>query len=247
MASRGRKSDEDREKHASARPPAHREWLEQGKALVQRVMHKSSQPLPIDEQAVAASAPGSRPRLPNARQRVERLLQEAGEHTAVAVETLERLRERFAADAHVLYALALLRRRRGETELAVKTAREAMQICFRQRHGVLAARLFDEVEADAYELGLRREQLVALGATLGTTSEWRLAVRALCSLVMKQPDDGQAIRELANIAERRLAAGDSPEQAWQIYAFLELVGTSESEQPQITQRLSQLAIQIDAG
>jgi len=137
-----------------------------------------------------------------------------------AIAGLERLRRDHAPDPVVLHALCLMHQRNGDTARAIEVAREAFPICFSRGLGFLAAEIFDVLQADAFALGLRRNELMALGGALSRTLYWRVGFRALGSVLMSDPGDDAAFFELLRMAEYQSNHLCNPAEALNIYGFL---------------------------
>lgn len=152
--------------------------------------------------------------------RVNEAQQSFAKDPLAAISSLEELRRDYAPDPLVLHALCLMHQRNGDVARAVEVAREAFPLCFRRGLGFLAAEIFDALEADAQSLGLGREELLALGGALGRTVYWRLAFRALASVLIAEPSNEQATVELLRMAEHQLNGMREPAEALQIFQFL---------------------------
>jgi hypothetical protein len=116
-----------------------------------------------------------------------------------------------------------MRQKTGDTARAIETAHEAFPLCFRHGLGFLAAEIFDALDADAHTLGLKREELLALGGALGRTVYWPVAFRALASVLVDDPTEEQAINDLLRIADQQLHQLREPAEAGRIYQFLATV------------------------
>ncbi|NJN64880.1 MAG: hypothetical protein HC882_08355 [Acidobacteria bacterium] len=146
---------------------------------------------------------------------------------AGAIASLEHLRASHQPSLVVLCALCSMHKRAGHSDRALEVAKEALPICFRTKQGFVAARILEDVDADAHALGFDREQLIALGGALAETAEWRVGFRALASWLMKEPDDTRVAQLLLRLVDRLLAHGYAQDEAWSIARFLSVVAADE--------------------
>ena len=145
--------------------------------------------------------------------------------------------DRTSYDPLVLFELVRTLRRLGHAEAALEIAREALPLCFRQRKGMLAARLLEEMDADAHALGFARDELVAMGAALASTEQWETAFQALAACLMKNPDDDKVTEALLRMADRHLAHARNPEEGWKIAQFLDVVVSDPRLHERVEERL----------
>lgn len=210
---------------ATTRPPSEESWNEDAPTapaarrfrLEEGVVREVERAEPIE------------PRLPvliDVESHVREAEERFAEDPVAALADLERLRDTHQPSPELLRALCLLYKRSGMTTHAIDAAREALPLCFRERQGILAARILEEIDADAHALGFDREQLVAIGGALAETSEWRVAFRALASWLMKEPDDDRVAAIILRLVDRLLDASQAGEDAWRMATFVSVVAES---------------------
>ncbi len=229
----------------SGRPPGRREWPAgdgSGSARVRTAPRRAARYRLKDGEAARVdgmTGEGSpfRPQLSDPEAAVREVLAASEGDPRRAVERLEALRAEFAPDAHLLSTLCRLLKRCGQTARTVEVGREAIEACFRQRQGLLAAQLLSEIDADAHALGVDRDRLVALGATLVRTGEWPVAFRALASSLMASPSDEAVARTLLALVDRLLERREAAEEAWRIAEFVAVVADCPQLQAEIASRV----------
>jgi hypothetical protein len=153
------------------------------------------------------------------------------------LEELQALRDTFAPDPLVLFELVRTLRRLGHGEAALEIAREALPLCFRHKQGMLAARLLEEMDADAHALGFGRDELIAMGAALAPTEQWETAFQALAACLMKNPEDVKVTEALLRMADRHLANARNPEEGWKVAQFLSVVVSDPRLLERVDERL----------
>ncbi len=204
--------------------------------LRRRLFPARSEPAPPP--ASPAAGAGRRPALDDAPGKAAAARRRADDDPHAAITVLESYRAQYAPDAHVLHALCLAYQRAGRSEQAIAIAHEAIPLCFRRGQGLLAAELFEALEGDADALGLGRAELLALGGALSHTAHWSLGFRALASVLMRQPGDGEAQRELVRMAEFLDGQAGLAAEAAKVYQFLLVVTDDEERQGEIERRLA---------
>ncbi len=203
--------------------------------LRRRLFPARSEPAPP---AAVATGTGRRPALDDAAGKAAAARRRAEDDPHAAITVLEAYRTQYAPDPHVLHALCLAYQRAGRSEQAIAVAHEAIPLCFRRGQGLMAAELFESLEGDADALGLGRAELLALGGALSRTPHWNLGFRALASVLMRQPGDENARRELLRTAEFLEGQAGLAAEAAKVYQFLLVLTEDEERAGEIERRLA---------
>jgi hypothetical protein len=162
-----------------------------------------------------------KPPLMNAKQHVDEILARFSQDPPSAISALEDLRDSYAVDSQVMGGLCICRSRIGETEEALRLAREALPLAFERGHSHLTAEIFKELRAHVGKLGLNREQVLTIAAASASRDDLTTAGEAYSIILCKDACDTRAIKGLLEIAERLLREKDNPSVALKVYRFLE--------------------------
>jgi hypothetical protein len=183
----------------------------------------TAEPLPqlvVEAPVVAAVSQPKQPPLMNAKQRVEQVMESAGQDPAGALAALIDLRANYAPVAQVVGALAICRHRSGDVDEAVPLANEALQLAFERGHSHLAAEIFKEFKPHVARLNLNREQILTVATAAATKGDLSTAGEAYSMILVKDASEMRAVQGLLQVAERILREKDAPAVAIKVYHFL---------------------------
>jgi hypothetical protein len=181
------------------------------------------------------------PRLEHADDLAEAARRRAESEPGAALRDLEGLCDSYAPEPAILHALCMLYHRAGRPADALRVARQAIPLCFKRGRGLLAAEIFESMEGDAAALGFGRDELLAIGGALGRTTYWPLGFRALASVLMRDPADADAVRDLVRIADHLDRSAKLPDEAARILQFLLVVAEDTGRHADWQAKLSRLA------
>jgi hypothetical protein len=176
-------------------------------------------PASVAKQALAgASAQGQV--LADAKQKVEAAMNRFATDPAGAIASLEQLDRSFAAHPLVQQALAICLFRSGETDRAVTVGKTAIPFCMERGHVNIAAQILRELKARLGDLGLNREQLLALAGSLVHQEDWAAAAKTYTAVLHVDSLDTAAIKGMLQVGEGILNKKRNPAAAVKIYRFL---------------------------
>ena len=170
--------------------------------------------------AQASTTAKRRPPLLDGQQRVEAALRRFALDPDGALSALKDLNETFAPHPHVLQAYANCLYRTNHTDVAVELARRALELCFERGHTQLVAGLFTTMYRDLERLGLDREQLLSVAASLERTDDLPGAARAYSTVIGEERGSVRAIKGLLQVADRILNERSHPAAAQKVYRYL---------------------------
>lgn len=176
---------------------------------------------PIRALPPLATPSGPLPPLLDAKQRTDAIMSRFDEDPAGVVHELEGLCVTHAVSAQVLGALCIARYRLGEHESALLLAGDALVLAFERGHLHLAAEIFRELRGKVGELGLNREQILAVAGAAAAKGDLSTAGEAFSMVLNKHPTESRAARGLLDVAERILREKQNPQVAIKVYRFLE--------------------------
>jgi len=176
---------------------------------------------PIRTLSPAVAGAGPLPPLLDAKPHVDAIMARFDEDPTGVVDQLEQLCVTHSVNAQVLGSLCIARHRLGEHESALQLAGDALVLAFERGHLHLAADIFRELRSKAGELGLDREQILAVAAAAAAKGDLSTAGEAFSMVLIKHPEESRAASGLLDVAERILREKNNPAIAIKVYRFLE--------------------------
>jgi len=198
-------------------------------ALVQQLAAGAALAEQAPVQAAAAAtqvAPASpavqaqRPPLLDGEQRVAALTPRSNNDAESVIPALEELNRAHAPDPHVLHALAVARFRAGQIDASVQVGTEAIALCLERGHDALAAQVFKELRPQMARLGLDRDQLVVIAASLAKTDDLAAAAKAYSVVIAEDAADTRAVKGLLAVADDILHKKLRAEAAAKVYRYV---------------------------
>jgi hypothetical protein len=156
----------------------------------------------------------------DAQRRVDEAQRMMEQDPSRAISMLEELRSSHAPNPLILHALCLMRQGAGHLVEALEVAREALPLCFERGNLVPAAEIFRALAASVKELGLDRDQILSLAATLVKMGDLGTAVQTFAGVVRLDAGERRAIKGLLQIADLKMQDPARTGEAENIYRFL---------------------------
>lgn len=160
------------------------------------------------------------PPLLDVKERVARAQRRFESEPAAAIEELAALRSTFAPNPQLLHALALLLDRAGEADRVLEVAKEAVPLCLERGDTELAAGVFGLVIHQHQELGLSKEELLALAGAFTALTNLRNAARIYAMVIHEEASETRAIKGLLQVGERMQRDPTQVDAAVKVYRFL---------------------------
>jgi hypothetical protein len=176
-------------------------------------------PPPLADEASIAHSSGQPPLLDTA-QRAEEARRRFATDPAGAIASLEELRASHAPNPQILHALCLSLYQSGRADDALAVAREAMPICLGTGHVTLAADIFRFAAAHLKELGLDRDQLLAIASVLLKGGHPGHAANIYATILRVDAGERRAVKGLLQVADQKQRDPAGVSEAVKIYRYL---------------------------
>jgi hypothetical protein len=162
----------------------------------------------------------NKPRLEDAREQVQNIVEWYDTSPERVLIELEDLRAQYAPNPLVMHSLCVLYHRAGQKDESAAIAREALFVCLERETTRLAADILALHLDRVHEFSLDRDTLLGLAESLKKHHELEKTDAIYRVILEQEPGDPRAIKELLRVAESCLHRNVDLERARQIYTFL---------------------------